>query len=525
MSRFSRPALWRALAAFIAAVLILAPLAAQATVPRAFAGIVVDAKSGKVLYQSDADEYRYPASVTKVMTLYILFQELSAGNIKLTDKMTVSKYAASAVPTKLGLKAGSTITVENAIKALVTLSANDMARVIAEYIGGSESAFAKRMTSTARALGMSKTTYANASGLPDTRQVTTVRDQARLGVAIYEHFPKYYAYFQTKSFSYGKRTYGNHNNLLGSNGVDGIKTGYTAASGYNLLTAARKDGRHIVVAGFGFSKAGSRDAKVRDLVKTYLPKARSGDYLDVAMIPIPGRKGSVVQSSETVQVASVSGVFPMPLPSFMQDTSVEAPANPEIGIGDVDTTDFAAIAPQPLMRPEDVDVDAAVEAAGAVNTGSARPLVTDVIGAWLNENYSLGAEPTALGLTAPSKPLLPPVGVGAEGEPVDLLTSGSVPVVEVASIDAEQPIPAALPTGWIVQIGAAPTEDGANSLLSGATAKVGSLDGFKAYVERFEKGGQVFFRARFGGFGGQDEANAICKQIQKAKLSCLAMQS
>lgn len=492
--------------------------------PRAFAGIVVDAKSGKVLYQSDADEYRYPASVTKVMTLYILFQELSAGNIKLTDKMTVSKYAASAVPTKLGLKAGSTITVENAIKALVTLSANDMARVIAEYIGGSESAFAKRMTSTARALGMSKTTYANASGLPDSRQLTTVRDQARLGIAIYEHFPKYYTYFQTKSFSYGKRTYGNHNNLLGSNGVDGIKTGYTAASGYNLLTAARKDGRHIVVAGFGFSKAGSRDAKVRDLVKTYLPKARSGDYLDVAMIPAPGRKGSVVQSGETVQVASV-GVFPMPLPSFMQDASAEAPANPEIGIGDVDTTDFAAIAPQPLMRPEDVDVEAAVEAASTGNTGSARPLVTDVIGAWLTENYQLGAPPAALGFTAPSAPLLPPVGVGDEGEPVDLLTSGSVPAVQVAAVDESQPIPAALPaSGWIVQIGAAPTEDGANSLLTSATGKVASLDGFRAYVERFEKGGQVFYRARFGGFGGQDDANAMCKQIQKAKLSCLAMQ-
>ena len=178
-----------------------------------------------------------------------------------------------------------------------------MARVVAEYISGSESAFGKRMTSTARALGMKHTTYVNASGLPDSRQVTTVRDQAILGIAIYEHFPKYYAYFQTKSFSYGKRSYGNHNNLLGKNGIDGIKTGYTGAAGYNLLTAARTDGRHIVVVGFGFNSGAKRDAKVRDLVKTYLPKARSGDYLQTAMIPAPGRKGSVV-ASDSVQVAT-----------------------------------------------------------------------------------------------------------------------------------------------------------------------------------------------------------------------------
>ena len=216
------------LIAIMLALIVLVPVsvsAKQSSVPRKFAGIVVDAKSGKVLYESAADAARYPASVTKVMTLYILFQELSAGNIKLSDKMVVSKHAAAAVPTKLGLKAGSKITVENAIKALVTLSANDMARVIAEHISGTESEFAKRMTSTAKALGMSRTTYRNASGLPDSKQVTTVRDQAVLGIAIYQHFPKYYAFFQTKSFSYGKRTYGNHNRLLGSNNVDGIKTG------------------------------------------------------------------------------------------------------------------------------------------------------------------------------------------------------------------------------------------------------------------------------------------------------------
>ncbi|MEQ1902096.1 MAG: SPOR domain-containing protein [Devosia sp.] len=507
-----------AICAFIAG--LVAPMAVEAktTVPRAFAGIVVDAKSGKVLYESSADEYRYPASVTKVMTLYVLFQELAAGNIKLSDKMRVSKFASSAVPTKLGLKAGSTISVENAIKALVTLSANDMARVIAEHISGSESAFANRMTKTAKALGMTRTVYYNASGLPDSRQMTTVRDQAILGMAIYEHFPKYYAYFQTKSFSYGKRTYGNHNNLLGKNGIDGIKTGYTSAAGYNLLTAARQNGRHIVVVGFGFSKAGTRDAKVRDLVVKYLPKARSGDYLETAMIPMPGRKGAAV-ASETIQVASIAP-FPMPLPSFRAGIAAEPLAMPEAGIGDIDPgLTVASIAPEPIERPGELGLEPAAEAGG-------RPLVTDVIGAWLTENYSIGAAPAPLGSTRPSAPLLPPVGVGEDGEPIDLMTSGSIPATEVAEVaPAAQAMPATLPVGWIVQIGAAPTEAGAQSLLSNAAGLVNSLSAADAYVQRFEKNGQVFYRARFGGFAAQDDANEMCKQLKQVKMSCLAMQS
>ncbi|MEO6013660.1 MAG: D-alanyl-D-alanine carboxypeptidase [Devosia sp.] len=486
--------------------------------PRAYAGIVVDAKSGKVLYESDADAYRYPASVTKVMTLYVLFQELNAGNIKLSDKMPVSKFAASAVPTKLGLKAGSSISVENAIKSVVTLSANDMARVIAEYVGGSESGFAKRMTSTAKALGMKHTTYVNASGLPDSRQITTVRDQAVLARAIYEHFPDYYEFFQTKSFSYGKRTYGNHNNLLGKNGIDGIKTGYTGAAGYNLMTAARADGKHIVVVGFGFAKAGTRDAKVRDLVQKYMPKARSGSYLDVAMVPVPGRKGSAVPADK-VQVASAVPM-PLPAPNFRGTPVVDEVASPEFGIGDVDTSvEVASIAPAPAERPVDLGMPAvaAVESVAP----SKRKTLGQVVGAF-TDAY-MGAPPAPLGITRASAPIVPPVGIGEAGEPVDLLTSGSVQ--QVAEVPAAQAMPAALPNGWIVQIGAAPSETGANTLLSDAAGKVGSLTSFDGFVQRIDKDGQTFFRARFGGFSGKDAANQMCKQLKQAKMSCLAMQS
>jgi D-alanyl-D-alanine carboxypeptidase len=536
-------------AAFVLAVSLLLPAisaAVAASVPRKFAGIVVDAKSGKVMYESSADAARYPASVTKVMTLYVLFQELEAGNITLKTKFKVSKYAASAVPTKLGIKAGSSITVENAIKAMVTISANDIARVIAENISGSESAFAQRMTSTAKALGMNSTTYKNASGLPNPGQVTTVRDQAILGVAVYQHFPKYYAYFQTKSFSYGKRTYGNHNRLLGSNGVDGIKTGYTNASGFNLLTAARSNGHHIVVAGFGFDSSGARDAKVRELVKKYLSKSRSGGYLDVAMIPQPGRKGA------TVMVASADPVpvMPAPYPTFRMTgatVSVTASLQPTEAAQRPDDITVASIgetAPMPSSRPADLGFDEAVQAANTLATTPTaasmapapqdRPL--DVIGAWLSDTFSLGAAPAPLGQTAPSAPLLPPVGIGEQGQPVDLMTSGAVASKSPAPVE-NQPAPAPLAVaeaapapatpagGWIVQVGAAPTEGGANALISGATSKVGNLGGARSYVERFEKNGQVFFRARFGGFTGREDAADICNQLKKAKMSCLAMQS
>ena len=512
--------------------LAVAVPAEAASVPRKYAGIVIDAKSGKVLYESAADAARYPASVTKVMTLYVLFQELTAGNISLSTKMTVSKHAAAAVPTKLGLKAGSKITVENAIKAIVTLSANDMARVIAEHISGSESKFAERMTATARALGMSRTTYRNASGLPDSRQVTTVRDQALLGVAIYQHFPKYYEYFQTRSFSYGKRTYGNHNRLLGERGVDGIKTGYTNASGYNLLTAARADGRHIVVAAFGFDKSGSRDAKVRELVKKYADKGRKGGYLDVAMIPLPGRKGATVQ----VASADPQPVTPLPYPAWrLQDQQVQVAAT-EVVANEPELV-TASIAPVPAARPTDLGIESQVvpmQATAAISsvapTPRDRPL--DVIGAWLSDTFQLGAEPAPLGQTAPSAPLLPPVGIGEAGQPIDLMTSGSVAQqpVQVASTEP-QPMPAPLTaepvaaSTWIVQIGAAPTQAGASSLLSGATSSVGALGNMKSYVERFEKNGQVFYRARFAGFGGRDDATAMCNELKKAKMSCLAMQS
>lgn len=521
---------WRVvLTRAFAAVLVLFAITAHTVAPaqaienlRKYAGIVVDAKSGKVMYEEAADSRRYPASVTKVMTLYILFQELSAGNLKLSTKMTVSRFAAAAVPTKLGLRAGSTITVEDAIKALVTLSANDMARVIAEHISGSEEKFAERMTATARALGMRNTTYRNASGLPDGGQLTTVRDQAILGIAVYQHFPNYYEFFQTKSFSYGKNTYGNHNRVLGYMGaVDGIKTGYINAAGSNLLTAARRDNRHIVVVAFGFNSSGARDEKVRQLVANYLPKSRQGNYLQTAMIPQPGRQGSATVQVAVAQPSQSQPVFvqPMPLPGFRLAQLVAAngaQAQPRASVAPEVAVANAAPVPQPM--PADLGLQPAVQAANILAAPSQAPQPAypsqDVIGAWLSDTYNLGAPPTALGQTAPSAPLEMQAPAAAE-QPVDLMTSGSV---QVAAADVP-------PGGWVVQIGAGPSESSARAMLSDAAGKVGNLGDFRSYVERFEKNGQTFFRARFVGFGDRNDATAMCNQLKQQNMSCLAMQS
>lgn len=236
-----------------------------------YAAIVVDDKSGFVLHEVSVDEPRHPASLTKIMTLYLLFEQLEDGKLNLETPLPVSSRAAMQNPTKLGLKANQTIKVEDAIKGLVTRSANDAAVVIAEAIGGSEEEFAKLMTLKARALGMTSTTYVNASGLPADEQITTARDQAILGRAIQHRFPDYYQYFATPSFHYKGAEIRNHNALLGQvKGVDGIKTGYTEASGYNLVSSVRRDERHIVAVILGGTSNAARDARMRQLIEDYI---------------------------------------------------------------------------------------------------------------------------------------------------------------------------------------------------------------------------------------------------------------
>ena len=252
------------LCGFVAAVLTLSNDPTQAA---PYADIVVDANSGAVLHATNPDARRHPASLTKIMTLYLLFEQLEAGKLKLDSALKVSAEAAGQTPTKLGLKPGSTLAVEDAIKGMVTRSANDAAVVVAEAIAGNEDDFAKLMTRKAQALDMKNTVYKNASGLPDDNQVTTARDQSMLGRAIQERFPRYYKYFSIRSFTFRGESISNHNHLLGKvEGVDGIKTGYINASGFNLVTSVHRGNRYLVAVVMGGSSGGSRDARMRELI-------------------------------------------------------------------------------------------------------------------------------------------------------------------------------------------------------------------------------------------------------------------
>jgi D-alanyl-D-alanine carboxypeptidase (penicillin-binding protein 5/6) len=231
--------------------------------------IVMDARTGEVLYSLRGDSPRYPASVTKVMTLYLTFEALAAGRLRLTDDIVVSPLAAAQPPTKLGLRAGETISVEDAMHAMAVHSANDMAVAIAEKVGGTEANFAAMMSLKARQLGMVNTSYVNANGLPDNRQLTTAHDQAILARAVLRDFPQYYNFFSQQEFTWRGRTYVNTNRLLGKMpGVDGLKTGFTSAAGYNLAASAVRDGNRIIAIVMGSSSGAARNADVEGLLLT-----------------------------------------------------------------------------------------------------------------------------------------------------------------------------------------------------------------------------------------------------------------
>lgn len=240
--------------------------------------ILIDAKTGNVISASDPDSLRYPASLTKLMTLYITFNALDKGLIKMEDKLPVSRNAENRSPSKLGVRRGEKISVKDAILALIVKSANDCATVLAEGLGYSEENFAKTMTEVAREIGMKNTTFKNASGLPNKAQKTTARDMAVLGAAMYHHFPQYYKLFSTKKFTYKGRTYYTHNHLLKQfDGADGMKTGYTAASGYNIVTSAERGGNRVIAVTMGHQSIKQRDKSVYNMMNKGLTKLASAN--------------------------------------------------------------------------------------------------------------------------------------------------------------------------------------------------------------------------------------------------------
>lgn len=255
--------------------------------PRSYTAIVVDANTGAVLEQDDADKLCHPASLTKMATLYMVFEALKTGRLKMSTQIPVSAHAARQAPSKLGLQAGEHVSVETIIKGLVTKSANDAAAAIAEYLGGSEANFAAQMTNKARILGMRKTTFKNASGLPNPYQVTTARDMATLSRALYLHFPKDYQHFRMQAFHHRGKVHRNHNHLLGKvPGLDGIKTGWVAASGFNLAASAVRKGldnkpKRLIAVVLGGANRHWRDRRVAELLETNFQRVGLGNQPSV----------------------------------------------------------------------------------------------------------------------------------------------------------------------------------------------------------------------------------------------------
>ena len=468
------------------------------------ASIVVDGNTGAILEESNPDAARHPASLTKVMTLYLLFERLDAGTIRLDSQLSVSEHAASQSPTKLELKPGQTISVEDAIKGIVTRSANDAAVVIAENLGGSEEAFARLMTQKAHALGMSRTSYVNASGLPDDDQVTTAGDQALLGRAIQDRFPRYYRFFSTTAFVFRGQTIRGHNHLLGEvPGVDGIKTGFTNSSGFNLLTSVHRDGRYLVGVVLGGRSAGERDAHMRALIESNIRLASARRTAPV----IADRGPMTIALGASPQAKAPPGRTAPP---------VTASAGPHVVVGSSDpirplivktVTYHSVTVRSPTMRPVPVlvpstgsTIAAAQEppAPAQARPPQAKPAPTAVVSA------------APVQVIAPAKPEPNPPVAAAAGYQLASANSVVMPAPHAHS-------------GWVIQIGAYGAEDEARQHLAAAKLKLhAALASADPFTERVQKGDTTLYRARFAGF---DRATAedACQQLKRNDFACITV--
>ena len=546
----------------------------------AFSSIIVDGNSGATLSANNPDASRHPASLTKIMTLYLLFERLDAGKMKLDTEMEVSEHASEQAPTKLGLRPGQTIRVEDAIKGLVTRSANDAAVVIAEAIAGDESDFAKLMTRKARALGMVRTIYRNASGLPDDEQVTTARDQSTLGRAIQDRFPRYYRYFSTEAFNYHGQSIRNHNHLLGSvEGVDGIKTGYTRASGFNLVTSMRRGNRHLVGVVLGGRSGGSRDAIMRSLLAENLEKAAtkrtvaaiternaSDANADVAEAEAESRPTQTVQAEGAVQAASASPepVAAPPVRSasrsiFAAATAAVPPPQAKTELapftnGVIQTQAIAAIPgssePMKPVRVKTVQVKAGqmkLASAGSSQPATpitsaippARPEVPETSSAVVAKAETNKAEVNKAEVARTEMPPQP-ANHGTGNGILGVLPASSLPSASQAMAYADpaprpQPQiiqqngaikPVAVHTGWIIQVGALESESEARQRIEAARSQArGMLAKADPFTEPVvAKGDRKLFRARFAGLD-RDQAEAVCRTLKRSDISCITVRN
>jgi len=462
---------------FVAA--CVAQTAPAAAAPR-YAAMAIDANTGAVLHNQAGDEPRYPASLTKMMTLYLTFELIERGRLSYSSTIKMTQEGADAAPSKLEVKPGTELTVLEAAKALITKSANDVAIALAQHIAGSETNFAQLMTRKAREIGMSNTTFKNASGLPDPEQVTTAHDMLTLALHLRDDFPRHYELFSTRVFNYDGDSYRNHNMLLGRyRGTDGIKTGYTRLSGFNLVTSVNRDGKRVVAAVFGGRSARARDNMMEQVLNKALAKASTQVT----------RKPMLVARAPQPNLARRPAPPPPP-------AAVSAPPPTVAQAGATDTGNGITMA---KVRRVLIGSDAkrAQVAANDVAPSSGQPPST------------LQAQAQALANAPPARPA-----------PATAITTGAN--VEPRA-DAKQRVAAR--EAFEIQIGA--FADPAEAERNMATARQragGVLDSYSAVAEPAQKGTGQIYRARFKGFDATAAASA-CGQLKKLQIDCFVVKA
>lgn len=455
-----------------------------------YGAIIIDAFTGTVLYEDRADKSLYPASLTKIMTLLMVFEALERGEVSLDQRLPVSKRAAGMPPSKLYLREGSTIRLEDAMYALVTKSANDAAVVVAEALGGSEIQFARMMTERARSIGMVRTSFRNASGLPNRHQKSTARDMATLARYIISRYPEYYAYFSTKRFSYAGKTYRNHNRLLGdTDGVDGIKTGYIRAAGFNLVSSAERNGRRIIAVVFGGRTAASRNAHMRDLVERGFRIASQRGIMIAGTAPLPKAKPPLAVA---FPVSRLQEVAMMSKPVYVRDPATA----PEQHL-------IAAAADRAV--PE-VMMENALTDAGAADV-AAQPAPS-----------RLTAQLASAVATDDSDPPIAQGDIDPGGNDTSEPGTG-------LSVSLNESTVATLLGNWAVQVGAFRSEDRSTAAIDQARGMApDQLAWAQATISPLVTGRGTLYRARLAGLD-EPTAKAACDTLKTYGFGCLPIRT
>lgn len=515
--------LFASLALFAFAIFLRDPAGAAGVKQASF---VLDANTGSVLHEQFADAPRKPASLTKMMTLYLAFAEIEAGRLSYASKLVVSEKAAGVAPSKLELAAGEEIALIDAIKALITKSANDMAVAIAERVGGTEANFARLMTAKAHAIGMGSTRFVNASGLPDDRQLTTARDMVTLGLRLQEDFPEHYKLFSLKEFSFRGKVYRTHNTLMPRfPGMDGIKTGYTRASGFNLVSSVRADGKHLVAAVFGGTTAETRNAHMRSLLFHALDKASSVRTRPAGPVLVARAQPAERAAKQVGAAPSVSDwktdaravPAPKPLRKPVLAGTAARPSPPPARRDQIAAVlaNADTVAPAEPYRSEDLSPPPHLNegiTSLMVSSASAAGVAKVPASALARPASTLGEQAQSLQVqpVAPSPPIT-----------FARANSGVAPSHLSGPVDAVASPGRAAALGYEIQIGAFASSEEAEAKLNAVKTKAGALLSQHEGVARSVlKGDRRLYRARFLAF---DEAKAsqTCLELRRMAIDCL----